>query len=166
MIVHVSVGMGPLVSHPEEGLYMRTSVRARTLVSVMSRCMHFFVSTFMHAHVVCLCEKVARRGVAWGDARYPWIPPAPPATRSPPSHGARRRKACFAIMMSSAIVEALFSRYGYARSKYRSAMKDGTVANILRTHEIEDIVRDLRVPFSRLHNLRSDALVDRIDWSR
>jgi hypothetical protein len=75
-------------------------------------------------------------------------------------------KACFSIMMSSAIVEALFSRYGYARSKYRSAMKDGTVANILRTHEIEDLVSDVRVPFSRLYNLRLDALSDRIDWSR
>ena len=75
-------------------------------------------------------------------------------------------KACFAIMMSSAIVESLFSRYGYARSKYRSAMKDDTVANILRTHEAEDLVGDVHVPFSRLYNLRSDALSDRIDWNR
>ena len=48
----------------------------------------------------------------------------------------------------------------------RSALKDDTVANILRTHEIEDLVGDLRVPFSRMYNLRSDALSDRIDWSR
>ena len=75
-------------------------------------------------------------------------------------------KACFAIMMSSAIVEALFSRYGYARSKSRSAMKDGTVANILRTHEMGDLVSDVRAPFSRLYKLRSDTLLDRIDWNR
>ena len=41
-----------------------------------------------------------------------------------------------------------------------------TVANILRTHEIEDLAGDVRVPFSRMYNLRSDALTDRIDWSR
>ena len=68
--------------------------------------------------------------------------------------------------VESFLVEALFSRYGYARSKYRSALKDDTVANILRTHEIEDLVGDVRVPFSRIYNLRSDALSDRIDWSR
>ena len=45
-------------------------------------------------------------------------------------------------------------------------MKDGTAANILRVHEIEDLVSDVHVPFSRLYNLRSDALSDRIDWNR
>ena len=74
-------------------------------------------------------------------------------------------KAVFCIMVSSAIVEPLFSEYGYTRSKARSSMTDGTAASILLTHELDDIVKSVREPFSQIFALRAHALTDRLNWS-
>ena len=45
-------------------------------------------------------------------------------------------------------------------------MKDGIAADILRTHELGDLVADLSVPFSKVYEFRWEDLSDRIDWSR
>ena len=74
-------------------------------------------------------------------------------------------KAVFCIMVSSAIVESLFSKYGYTRSKARSSMIDGTAASILLTHELDDIVKSVREPFSQIFALRAHALTDRLNWN-
>ena len=68
------------------------------------------------------------------------------------------------IMTSSAVVESLFSKYGYTRSKARSSMKDNTAAAILSTHELDDLIGNVEKPFSSTFSLRGAALSDRIDW--
>ena len=49
-------------------------------------------------------------------------------------------KAVFSIMISSAVVEALFNKYSYAKNRFRSSMLDGTAASILSTQELKDCV--------------------------
>ena len=68
------------------------------------------------------------------------------------------------IMISSAVVESLFSKYGYTRSKARSSMTDNTAAAILSTHELDDLIGNVEKPFSSTFSLRGAALSDRIDW--
>ena len=69
-------------------------------------------------------------------------------------------------MASSAIIEGFFNRYGFARSKVRSAMLDGTAAGILLTHELEDIVGDVHEAFTNVFKLRDVALTDRlVGWA-
>ena len=52
-------------------------------------------------------------------------------------------KAVFSIMISSAVVEALFNKYSYAKNRFRSSMLDGTAASILSTQELEDLINRL-----------------------
>ena len=76
----------------------------------------------------------------------------------------QKRKLSAGIMISSAVVESLFSKYGYTRSKARSSMKDNTAAAILSTHELDDLIGNVEKPFSSTFSLRGAALSDRIDW--
>ena len=73
-------------------------------------------------------------------------------------------KAVFSCLISSAVVEALFNKYGNARSKSRSLLDDDTVAAILMTQELEDIVGNVDEPFTALLKLRDEALTDETDW--
>ena len=49
------------------------------------------------------------------------------------------------------------------RSKVRNRLKDDSVASILQTHELNDIVGDVHLPFAKFA-LRLDALKDELTW--
>jgi hypothetical protein len=74
-------------------------------------------------------------------------------------------KAVFSIMISSAVVEALFNKYSYAKNRFRSSMLDGTAASILSTQELEDLIGNVKKPFAAFFELRSVALTDKLNWT-
>jgi hypothetical protein len=41
-------------------------------------------------------------------------------------------------MISSAVVEALFDKYSYAKTRFRSSMEDEIATSILSTQELKD----------------------------
>eukprot|EP01050_Picozoa_sp_SAG11_P012118 SAG11_NODE_1328_length_5192_cov_17.527783_2_plen_116_part_00 len=77
---------------------------------------------------------------------------------------AKFAKGVFSIMISSAVVESLFSKYGYARSKARASIQDGTASSILYTQELEAMLDNVHLPFGALLALRDTSLTDRLDW--
>ena len=66
---------------------------------------------------------------------------------------------------SSAVVEALFNKYSYAKNRFRSSMLDGTAASILSTQELEDLIGNVKKPFAAFFELRSVALTDKLNWT-
>jgi hypothetical protein len=74
-------------------------------------------------------------------------------------------KALFSIMISSAVVEALFNKYSYAKNRFRSSMLDGTAASILSTQELEDLIGNVKKSFVAFFELRSVALTDKLNWT-
>ena len=55
-------------------------------------------------------------------------------------------------------------RYGYIRGKTRASMADDTAANVLLTSELEDVIGDVRLPFSRVYTLRVQAVDHELTW--
>ena len=55
-------------------------------------------------------------------------------------------------------------RYGYIRGKTRASMADDTVANVLLTSELEDVIGDVRLSFARVYTLRDQAVVHELNW--
>ena len=55
-------------------------------------------------------------------------------------------------------------RYGYIRGKTRASMVDDTAANVLLTSELEDVIGDVRLSFSRVYTLRVQAVDHELTW--
>jgi hypothetical protein len=62
-------------------------------------------------------------------------------------------------------VEALFDKYSFAKNRFRSPMLDGTPASILSTHELEDLIGNVKKPLVAFFELRSVALTDKLNWA-
>ena len=94
-------------------------------------------------------------------------------------------KAVFIVPISLATVESLFSRcatcpshssrliievlmrmrrYSCIRGKTRASMADDTTANVMLTSELEDVIGDVCLPFSRVYTLRVQAVAHELTW--
>ena len=76
-------------------------------------------------------------------------------------------KAVFIILIASSVVESLFSKYTFLKSKQRASMKDETVSDILLVQQLNDIINDPSKAFTEeLLELGEDlsALDDRLTW--
>jgi hypothetical protein len=76
-------------------------------------------------------------------------------------------KAVFTVLIASSVVESLFSKYAFLKSKQRASMKDETVAQILLVQQLNEIIKDPSKAFTgELLELGEDlsALDDRLTW--
>jgi hypothetical protein len=78
---------------------------------------------------------------------------------------AARAAAVFSIMIFSAVVEALFNKYSFAKNWFHSSTLDGTATSILSTQELEDLIGNVKKPFFALFELWSAVLTDKLNWT-
>jgi hypothetical protein len=75
--------------------------------------------------------------------------------------------AVFSIMISSAVAEALFNKYSYARNRFCSSIKDGTAASVLvlSTQELKYLIGNVKESFLAFFESHSLALTDKLNWT-
>jgi hypothetical protein len=67
-------------------------------------------------------------------------------------------------MIYSAVVEAMFNKYTYAKNRFRSPMLDGTATSILSTRELQNLIGNIKKPLLVFFELQSVALTDNLNW--
>ena len=72
-------------------------------------------------------------------------------------------KACFSVLISTAIVEACFSGFTSMKDRHRSVLGDGRVLDALVSRQAVDVFANGAVSFRELE-LRQDAHTHRLPW--